>query len=370
MPSACSSRDPLKCGMVPLLGTPNVAWSGLAFNQATNCLKSLTSAGTAVPTKTQNSKRASWLTGTKSFAASKLGVVSTIGSRYIVGPVVTRMVVPSGLADFAALIPISPSPPVRFSTMILRSSGWLMFCASTRQSASPPPPAANGKMIFVSGPDCADAWPDIASSAHAALPLRNSRRFIPVLRNQFSTASARSGSNPASDQGHLDNGPDADGNRNGSHRCLQAVIGKGKPARRDRQRHRNQRRQCAHSDHRAYSEQRDVTQSDRGAGRLRYRQHQKCGGAGHAVHQADQQGAPAKTVSMGMDGADVRGDFAGMAVGMEMHRAVAMAMPVKMHAVAPQPPQHVAAEADQHDADGGLDRPGQALRDGAAEQQG
>ena len=110
--------------MVPLLGTPNVALSGLAFSQATNCLKSLTSAGTAVPTKTQNSNRVSWLTGTKSFAASKLGVVSTIGSRYIVGPVVTRMVVPSGLAPFTALMPISPSPPVRFSTMMLRSSKW------------------------------------------------------------------------------------------------------------------------------------------------------------------------------------------------------------------------------------------------------
>jgi len=47
-----------------------VAWSGLAFSQATNCLKSLTSAGTAVPTKTQNSNRASWLTGTKSLAAA------------------------------------------------------------------------------------------------------------------------------------------------------------------------------------------------------------------------------------------------------------------------------------------------------------
>ena len=61
-------------------------------------------------------------TGTKSFAVSKLGSVSTIGSRYMVGPVVTRMVVPSGLAPFTALIPISPSPPVRFSTITLRSS--------------------------------------------------------------------------------------------------------------------------------------------------------------------------------------------------------------------------------------------------------
>jgi len=43
--------------MVPLLGTPDVAWSGLAFSQAPNCLKSLTSARTAMPTKTQNSNR-------------------------------------------------------------------------------------------------------------------------------------------------------------------------------------------------------------------------------------------------------------------------------------------------------------------------
>jgi hypothetical protein len=56
--------------MVPLLGKSNVAWSGLAFSQATNCLKSLTSAGTAVPTKTQNSNHASSLTGTKSLAAA------------------------------------------------------------------------------------------------------------------------------------------------------------------------------------------------------------------------------------------------------------------------------------------------------------
>ena len=55
---------------------------------------------------------------------------------------------------------------------------------------------------------------------------------------------------------------------------------------------------------------------------------------------------------------------------MEMHRAVAMAVPVEMHAVAPQPPQHMGAEADQHDADGGLDRPGDAFGNRMAEQDG
>ena len=88
--------------------------------QATSCLKSVTPIDGL--TATTNSKRASCETGTKSFAGSKLGWFSTIGSRYMVGPVVTRMVVPSGLAPFTDLMPISPSPPVRFSTMKLRSS--------------------------------------------------------------------------------------------------------------------------------------------------------------------------------------------------------------------------------------------------------
>src|SRR3979490_1092900 len=59
MPSTSSSLDPVKCGMVPWLGTPNVALSGLAFSQATNCVKSNClkfPASTAGPTTTQNSK--------------------------------------------------------------------------------------------------------------------------------------------------------------------------------------------------------------------------------------------------------------------------------------------------------------------------
>jgi hypothetical protein len=119
--------------------------------QATSCAKSFTSIdGLAT---TANSKRASWDTGTKSLGGSKLGSFSTIGSRYMVGPVVTRMVVPSGLAPFTALMPISPSPPVRFSTMKLRSRSAGRYCANWRHSMSPLPPAAKGKMILVSGPD-------------------------------------------------------------------------------------------------------------------------------------------------------------------------------------------------------------------------
>ena len=104
-------------------------------------------------TATTNSKRASCEIGTKSLAVLKLGSVSTMDSKYMVGPVVTRIVAPSGVAPFTDLIPISPSPPVRFSTMKLRSSMGPRYCAISRHSMSPLPPAANGKMIRVSGPD-------------------------------------------------------------------------------------------------------------------------------------------------------------------------------------------------------------------------
>ena len=96
----------------------------------------------------------------------------------MVGPVVTRMVVPSGLAPLTALIPISPSPPVRFSTMTLRSSSGAICCARIRHSASPPPPAANGKTIFVSGPDWANASPALADNARLAHPAMKLRRSM------------------------------------------------------------------------------------------------------------------------------------------------------------------------------------------------
>src|SRR3954471_13390931 len=164
--------------MVPLLGTPKVALSGLALSHATNCLKSFTPMkGLAT---TPNSKRANNDTGTKSLDVSKLGVTSVIGSRYMVGPVVTRTVEPSAAAPLTALIPIRPSPPVRFSTMTLRSSDGPRCCANTRQSASPLPPAAKGKIILVSGPDWPSAPPAFAVNDKAAHPAMKFRRSIVV----------------------------------------------------------------------------------------------------------------------------------------------------------------------------------------------
>src|SRR5260370_25781141 len=151
-----------------------------------------------------------------------------------------------------------------------------------------------------------------------------------------------------------DNRHDADCDRDDADRALQAAVSQGQPARGDRERHRNHRRQRAHPDHRADPEQGDVTECDRRTGGLRYREHQQRRRAGHAVHQSDQQAAPAKAVRMRVRGARMRKVFAGVAVRVDVHRAVAVAVLMKMHAVAPQPPQHMRAETDQHDADGGL----------------
>ena len=66
--------------------------------------------------------------------------------------------------------------------------------------------------------------------------------------------------------------------------------------------------------------------------------------------------------------AGMRNVFAGMAVRVDVHRAVAVAVLMKMHAIAPQPPQHMRAETDQHDADGGFQRPRPDLGDRLSEQ--
>ena len=60
---------------------------------------------------------------------------------------------------------------------------------------------------------------------------------------------------------------------------------------------------------------------------------------------------------MRVRGAGMRNVFAGMAMRVDMHPAVAVAVLVKVHAVAPQPPQHMRAETNQHDADGSFNRP-------------
>ena len=178
MPSIASSRDPVKCGMVPLLGTPNDDLAGLALSQVTSAEKSF--APVAGPATTANSKRASSETGTKSLAWSKLGFASTIGNRYMVGPVVIRIVVPSGAAFITDLIPIRPSAPVRFSTMMVRSSARRRCSAMRRHSMSPLPPAANGKISLVSGPDWASALPGLARASAPAHPAMNSRRSIAI----------------------------------------------------------------------------------------------------------------------------------------------------------------------------------------------
>ena len=73
------------------------------------------------------------------------------------------------------------------------------------------------------------------------------------------------------------------------------------------------------------------------------------------------------SVRVGRAGMRLR--FAGMAVGVDVDRAVVMAVAVKMHAVVPETPEHVSAEPDQHDADRSLQRARDVFGDDKAEQQ-
>src|SRR5207244_13167356 len=84
--------------------------------------------------------------------------------------------------------------------------------------------------------------------------------------------------------------------------------------------------------------------------------------------QADQRREPAKTMLMHVSGAGMRHGVASVAVGVKMHGAIVMTVAMEMHAVAPQPPQHMRAKPDQHQADGGLDRFCDTIRNGAPEQ--
>src|SRR5690348_12749479 len=73
---------------------------------------------------------------------------------------------------------------------------------------------------------------------------------------------------------------------------------------------------------------------------------------------------------MSMRRAGVRYGFSGMTVGVQMERAIRMHMRVKMNAIAPQPPKHMRAEANQHDADARLDRPRESFGHRVAHQHG
>ena len=72
---------------------------------------------------------------------------------------------------------------------------------------------------------------------------------------------------------------------------------------------------------------------------------------------------------MAMGCSVMRDGFAGMAVGVDMDGPVLVAMSVKMNPVAPQPPQHMRAETDQHDPDRGLDRARKVVGDRLTERQ-
>ena len=72
-------------------------------------------------------------------------------------------------------------------------------------------------------------------------------------------------------------GQAADRDGDYSYGALQAAIGPGQPSRGDRQRYRNDDRQRAHSEYRAYAKQQNVEHSVQGIGDLGYGKHEKRG---------------------------------------------------------------------------------------------
>ena len=64
----------------------------------------------------------------------------------------------------------------------------------------------------------------------------------------------------------------------------------------------------------------------------------------------------------------VRDRFIDVTVCMEMLRTIAMPVPVKVHAIAPQPPKYVRAKSNQHDADRRLQRTRELFGDRMSQQ--
>ena len=131
------------------------------------------------PMTMPNSKRASRETGTKSF----VGIEARLGLHHrqqIHGR--TGGHEDGGAVGIGALDRLDPDQPVAAGAVLdddVRSSSWPMRCASTRHSVSPPPPAANGKMILVNDAACARAAFVLANSGHARDAVMKSRRSIP-----------------------------------------------------------------------------------------------------------------------------------------------------------------------------------------------
>ena len=73
------------------------------------------------------------------------------------------------------------------------------------------------------------------------------------------------------------------------------------------------------------------------------------------MHEADDESASRKPMTMSVT------VFVGVRVRVEMRRPVVMRVHVEMHSLASEAPQNVGAKADQHDANGELEPPRDAL---------
>jgi len=127
----------------------------------------------------------------------------------------------------------------------------------------------------------------------------------------------------------------ADGDRDQSDGALQSAIGPSEPSRGSGERHRDDYRQRAHSDHRPDAKQYDIEHSVGRICDLRHSEDKQRCRAGHPMHQSDQQCPPPKAVSMQMRAVFVRDRLIQMAVDMDMFRTISVPVPMEVHAITP-----------------------------------
>lgn len=171
-------------------------------------------------------------------------------------------------------------------------------------------------------------------------------------------------------RGGTDHGEDAEGDGGGADQRLHRLLAASQESGRVGEGDRDYRREQCHAEDRSDPEHGDIEQAEDGGRHHRRGQDQQGGGAGHPVHQPDQQGADRERlgvlvpVGVGV----VAASFAPVAVGMDVDGAFGVTVDVEVDTVADQPPQHVAAEQHQHGADAEFQRRRQFIADGSVEQ--
>ena len=150
----------------------------------------------------------------------------------------------------------------------------------------------------------------------------------------------------------------------------QRVVRPGEAARQPLQRNRDDDRKCGHADQRADAEERKVGERKEKRVDLSRRQQDQRRRPRETMHQSDREctHGQAARVHMVMARCGVIG-IAGVAVCMEVRRAIAVTVQVEVNTRRDQAPQQVGPQQHQHDADGKLEEVRDALGHDAVERE-